>query len=48
MDPARYGEEVWDETVEVNYRRDTSDFLLARGGNTTVLSIFEDLVARSR
>lgn len=30
VDPARYGEEVWNETVEVNYRRDTSDFLLAR------------------
>ncbi len=29
VDPARYGEEVWNETVEVNYRRDTSDFLLA-------------------
>lgn len=30
VDPARYGEGIWNETVEVNYRRDTSDFLLAR------------------
>ena len=30
IDPARYGEGIWNETVEVNYRRDTSDFLLAR------------------
>ena len=29
VDPARYGEDIWNETVEVNYRRDTSDFLLA-------------------
>lgn len=29
VDPARYGEAVLNETVEVNSKRDTSDFLLA-------------------
>ena len=29
VDPARYGEDVLDSTVEVNAPRDTSDFLLA-------------------
>lgn len=29
VDPARYGETALNETVEVNYKRDTSDFLLA-------------------
>lgn len=28
VDPARYGEDVWNETVYVNGARDTSDFLL--------------------
>lgn len=28
VDPARYGEEVWNETVGINHVRDTSDFLM--------------------
>jgi len=30
IDPARYGEPVWNETVEVNPVRDTSDLLILR------------------
>ena len=39
VDPSRYGEDIWNETVEVNYRRDTSDFLLARAALTAGLPI---------
>ena len=39
VDPTRYGEDIWNETVEVNYRRDTSDFLLARAALTAGLPI---------
>lgn len=30
VDPARYGESVWNETVGINSPRDTSDFLLLK------------------
>ena len=39
VDPSRYGEDILNETVEVNYRRDTSDFLLARAALTAGLPI---------
>lgn len=39
VDPSRYGENILNETVEVNYRRDTSDFLLARAALTAGLPI---------
>lgn len=30
VDPARYGEEIWNETVGINHVRDTSDFIMVQ------------------
>lgn len=42
VDPARYGEEIWNETVGINHVRDTSDFLMvqaARGRDIPIMGI---------
>lgn len=39
VDPARYGEEIWNESVGINFPRDTSDFLMAQAARDRAIPI---------